>query len=60
MDWTTIVVAIIVNLPFYFVIWKQGRDTHSLFNSRMTELLKLTRKAAFEAGKKEGNAKPLR
>ena len=54
--WETIITAIaavIVAATPGFLAWLQSRKTHLLVNSRLTELLELTRKAAKAEGKLE-------
>jgi len=57
--WTAIIVALIYTAPPSFLAWlawRQGRVSHRLMNSRMDELVKLTRKDALAEGNLEGRA----
>lgn len=61
-DWSPVVVAMAAVLMAVaagipgLLAWMQGRASHRLMNSRMSELVKLTRKAALARGKIEGRA----
>lgn len=39
-----------------FLAWRQGKSSHKLVNSRMDELVNLTRTSALAKGKLEGRA----
>jgi hypothetical protein len=49
--WTGLITALVGGL---ILIWKEIRGVHIAINSRMDELLELTRKTAHEAGVAEG------
>lgn len=51
------VVAIFTQLVVLIGIFYQVRQTHKLVNSRMTELVDLTRKSALAEGKEEERLK---
>lgn len=57
--WTAIIVALIYTAPPSFLAWlawRQGKHSHKLVNSRMDELVELTRTSALAKGKLEGRA----
>jgi len=67
--WTSITVALIMSAPAGFLAWlawyqrkdikaikTQGIESHKLMNSRLSELLKITRKSALAKGRLEGRA----
>lgn len=55
----SIIPATVLSLPGILAVI-QSRKTHQLVNSRMSELLELTRKASRAEGVKEGEGKPYR
>ncbi len=60
MNWLKdILVALIYTAPPSFLAWlawRQGKSSHKLVNSRMDELVALTRKSARAKGRLEGQA----
>ena len=58
MDWTSIIVAVIVSIPAYLAFWqsrKNGKATaelHSLVNGQSKKLNDLTAKSSFAEGEK--------
>jgi hypothetical protein len=55
IDWTLIITGFIAAIPPTLIgiaILRQGKRTHSTFNSKMDDMLRLTEKAAFAAGRK--------
>lgn len=54
IDWTIVIVAGIAAVPTIvasILALKQSKKTHGIVNSRMDELLKLTKSESFRAGK---------
>ena len=63
MDWTIIVVAAIAAIPptiFSIATLMQGRRTYETFNSKMDDMLRLTKETAFAAGVEHARDKHAR
>jgi hypothetical protein len=55
---TALVGFLATMLGGFVVVWREVNGVHRILNSRLTELLELTRKSAHAAGVKEAENRP--